>query len=172
MTKAEYIESFEEIVNDELFLTSDVELLDKEILNNCWSISLSQEIANQLTEEELLILLKRIKANRLEQLNKSDLKIDLIFYTWFDEQASQLRFNLINSNHKKLPFGAGVSFVKFENEIIQDFLNSNYHDGFPLDEFEVIYDGSEDDVSKIDDFSEVNDLEYLVKVYKEVLKKE
>jgi hypothetical protein len=39
-----------------------------------------------------------------------------------DDQAGQLRFNFINSNHAKLPFGSPVIIVQTEDEILLDYL--------------------------------------------------
>jgi len=166
MTKEEYIISLEEIVRGELFLTNDVELQDKEISNNCWSISASQEIVDQLFLEDLEILFSRVKTNRLKQLNQSELDVGLIFYMWYDEQASQIRFNLINSNHKNLPFGVTVKLVKTQKEIIQDYLKSKYHDGIPLSELEEIKVDSEEDVIENDKNKNA------LNVYRELLIKE
>jgi hypothetical protein len=93
-------------------------------------------------------------------LSKSKFEIGLIFYTWFDAQASQLKFNFINSNHVKLPFRTLINLVQSENEIIQDFLNSKYHNGIPFKELE-----------KVESDEENNNNKYVVKAYKEILSK-
>jgi len=138
MTKEEYIQSLDEIVKDEIFITSETDLLEKEISENFWTISVKQEIANQLNVEELLNVIARIKSNRREQLSKSSIEIDLIFYMWHDDQASQLRFNFINSNHLSLPFGTKVKLIKSESQILSEFLKDNHHDGIGYNELKEI----------------------------------
>lgn len=47
----------------------------------------------------------------------------MIFYTWFDEQASQLRFSLISDLHEKLPFRSEIIWTDLPT-LINMFLNS------------------------------------------------
>jgi hypothetical protein len=138
MTKAEYIESLNEIVEDEIFITKDISSLEVEISQNCWSISATQELADQLNADDLESVFQRIKINRQYQLANSDVEVDLIFYIWHDKQASQLKFNPINSNHDKLPFGSKIKLATSLASVIEEFLNSEHHDGIPPSEFEEI----------------------------------
>ena len=162
MTKNEFIESLEEIVSDKILITDEVDNLKEETSNNSWSISGSKEFISQLEIEDIRLFLEKIKINRNQQLNQSNCQIDLIYYSWFDEQACQLRFSLINSNHKKLPFNSKIIFVNNEDEIIDTFLNSEYHDGIP---FEELQDGD------IKDFQEAERLIIEINVYKELIEK-
>lgn len=82
--------------------------------------------------------------NRISQLDKSDKSIDLIFYSWFDEQAGNLNFNFINSGQENLPFKSELEFVDSLDSIISDFLDSKYIDGIPLDELEDVTDTNEE----------------------------
>jgi len=161
MTKEIYLNSLEDIIQDDLFITDNIELLNNEISTNCWSISIDQETVVLLTIQDLELFLNRVKENRLIQLKQSKLNIGLIFYLWFDEQSSQLKFNFINSNHKALPFKAKIELVSTSADIIQDFLNSKHHDGIPWDELKDVNDES------IDDYND----KFIVKVYKELIKK-
>ena len=92
--------------------------------------------------------------------------INLIYYLWFDEQAGQLRFNFINSNHDKLPFGCKLVFVDSEKEIIDDFLNSNYLDGIPWSEFKVVDKTKQENVAAVE---EENLETFTLKVYKQMI---
>ena len=92
--------------------------------------------------------------------------INLIYYLWFDEQAGQLRFNFINSNHDKLPFGCKLVFVDSEKEIIDDFLNSNYLDGIHWSEFKVVDKAKQENVAAVEE----DNLEiFTLKVYKQMI---
>ncbi|NER17539.1 hypothetical protein GWK10_09980 [Spongiivirga citrea] len=82
----------------------------------------------------------------------------MIFYLWFDEQAGQIRFNLINENHSKLPFTSKVEFAENQKIIISDFLESEYLNGIPF--------------SELDEKNLTIDRENITKVYKELLVKE
>jgi len=111
-------------------------------------------------------IIKRIKTNRLEQLSKSTEEVDLIFYMWHDGQASQLRFNLINSNHKQLPFGAKINLVDSEALILNEFLKDDYHDGIPFSELKEIK-RNENGEFPPDEETE----SFVLNVYKELIKK-
>ena len=56
------------------------------------------DIISQTTTTDFLEFIQKVKDNYKNQLDKSTLDIDLIFYMWFDEMAGQLRFNFINSS--------------------------------------------------------------------------
>jgi len=95
-------------------------------------------------------------------LIKSEAEVDMRYYSWFDEQAGQLRFNFINSNHKNLPFKSEVQLVESESSIIKGFLASNYHDGIAWSELE--------EVESIENQGE-DKTQYHIKVYMEILRK-
>lgn len=118
----------------DLYLTDRKDQLHKEIYQNCFAINLTTELAKNITTEEVINFLTKIKTNRLQQLINSNLDIDLFYYLWFDEMEGQLRINFINSNHEKLPFDGDVRFVETEHEVIYRFLTSPYLDGLLMSE--------------------------------------
>jgi len=139
--KEKFFDDLREFESSELFLTNSTDLIREEIKHNCVLVSMSSNAAKQASTSDFISFLDRVKVNRRQQLQQSSLNIDLIYYLWFDEQAGQLRFNFINSNHDKLPFGCKIFFVESEKQIIDEFLDSNYLDGIPLSELEI-YDKS------------------------------
>lgn len=122
MTKKEFLKDIEDIKSDKLLITDSTDNVDQEIKNNCWSISINDELSNEFSADELASFLKEVKTDRREQLRESKIKVGLIYYLWADGQAGQLRFNFINSNHDKLPFGSQLTLVTMENEILTDYL--------------------------------------------------
>ena len=130
--KEELFKDIQEIKSDRLFITDSIDNLEEEVKNNCWSISMTREIASACEVDEVIEFLREVKADRSEQLKKSEYKVGLIYYLWVDKQAGQLRFNFINSNHDRLPFGARLAFVDTEHEIISDFLTCKLTDGDEL----------------------------------------
>lgn len=44
------------------------------------------------------------------------------FYSWYDDQAFQLRLSAVSQEHKKLPFGCNLKQVSIE-DIAQDVIN-------------------------------------------------
>jgi len=99
-----------------------VDNVDEEIETNCWSISVNDELSKEFSVDELARFLNEVKADRLEQLRQSKIKVGLIYYVWIDGQAGQLRFNFVNSNHNKLPFRSRLTLGTKENEILTDYL--------------------------------------------------
>jgi hypothetical protein len=123
MTKYEFLNDIEEIKTDKLFIGETLDNLNEEIRNNCWAISMSEEIADEFTVDELKSFLKDVKADRKQQLRNGKSNVELIYYVWYDEQAGQLRFNFINSMHRQLPLSAPLTFVSDEGEILSDYLS-------------------------------------------------
>ena len=111
MTKDEFFENINEIISDKIYLTDNLDELNKEIENNHWSIAIDSDTVKFIEKDDLLYFLRKMIKNRISQLHKSELDMDLIFYTWFDEQTGNLNFNFINSRHENLPFRAEHKFT-------------------------------------------------------------
>jgi hypothetical protein len=122
MTKEEFFENLEEIKGNKILITDCVDRLNEEIRHNCHLISMPQGMVDEVTLEELTAFFKDLKETRKKQLKNSTTRIGLIYYIWHERQAGQIRFNLINSNHRKLPFDAPLTFVDREEEILSEFL--------------------------------------------------
>ena len=114
MTKQEFFKDIQNIKSDKLLITDSVDNVNEEIQNNCWSISINDELSKEISVDELADFLKEVKKDRQQQLRRSNSKVGLIYYVWVDSQAGQLRFNFINSNHDKLPFGSRQNLVTME----------------------------------------------------------
>jgi len=76
-----------------------------------WMIAFSDDQCASLTTSDLLGLFERIINNRQQQLDQAPVNHGMIFYLWFDEQAIQLRFNLILDFHEHLPFGCQLNVL-------------------------------------------------------------
>ncbi|HQQ13274.1 MAG TPA: hypothetical protein PK855_08920 [Bacteroidales bacterium] len=145
-------------ISESLYLTDKTDGINEEINSNNWILAAPKEIISQSTTIDFLEFILKVKHNYKNQLNKSTLDIDLLFYMWFDEMAGQLRFNLINSNHDKLPFGCKINHTDRPEEIIDEYLKSNYHDGIPWNEFESdetpeqIMESDSEEVELVDNF--------------------
>jgi hypothetical protein len=158
--KQQFFDSLKEIEQFSLFLTDSADQLDEEIQTNCIQLSIPSEL--QITGREIIEFLNRVKLNRQAQLQNSSLKNGLIHYLWHDEQAGQLRFNFISVAHQKLPFGCAIFLVESEEEIVADFLSSNYLQGISWEEFT--------DASAMPVVAEVATEEaFTLKVYQEII---
>lgn len=152
-----------------MYLTDKTDEVE-EINSNHFILSVPADIISQATTIDFLELIQKVKDNSKIQLNKSQLDIDLIFYLWFDEMAGQLRFNFINSNHDKLPFGCKLKYTDRPEEIIDQYLKSKYHEGIPWNELETI-----DIPEKITEADELEKQLYdnlVLTVYQEKIKKQ
>lgn len=134
MHKKAFFDHLAEIIDDKMFITDQIQEIQKEIDQNCWSFDLSANNAEEIEVNDLVIFLHQVKQNRIAQLIQSSIDVNLIYYLWHDEMAGHLRFNFINDKHKELPFGCKLRYVDTEEIIIADFLNSDYLNGIPFSE--------------------------------------
>jgi hypothetical protein len=128
-----FLESLQNIVTDEIFISNKTDSIKNEIQTNQWSISLPNDIVGHLTDSDLLSFLQKIIENRQHQLNSSEFQTDLIFYSWVDHQARQIRLCVINCSHKELPFNKPIVFKNLE-DIVKDFLDQKNHEVIPSNE--------------------------------------
>lgn len=137
-SKQKYFDKLRKFEQIELFITDRTDIINEEIYHNYIRIGMTNNLAIEITTQEILRFLKNVKLDRQLQLMATNLEIDLIYYLWMDEMAGQLRFNFINSNHEKLPFGCNLNVVETETEIIDSFLCSKYLEGIPFAELEDV----------------------------------
>lgn len=158
--KQQFFDSLNLLEQLPLFLTENINRLSEEIQANCTQLSIPAGL--QIDTLEIIEFLNKVKLNRQAQLQNSSLKINLIYYLWHDEQAGQLRFNFINAAHQTLPFGCAVSLIKSEEEVVADFLSSNYLQGIPWEELT--------DISAMPEVAEVAiEAAFTLKVYQEII---
>ena len=62
-----------------------------------------------------------------QQIDRADADHGMILYAWCDEQASQLRFNLISDYQDRLPFGCQLHVVDAPDAIIAGCLKCQQH---------------------------------------------
>ena len=122
--KKEFLEIIRPFESVELFVTESIEELKKEIYENMIPIGISENFVGAVDVNEILNFLERVKLNRKNQLLNSLIKVDLIYYVWYDSGAGQLRFNFINANHSKLPFGAKLNLTVSERQIVEAFIEA------------------------------------------------
>lgn len=129
MSKKEFIEELNEIIEDPIFIGNSIDDLFSETGENTWGVSMGQELANEITMEELVLFFTQVQTNRKEQIAQiSD--HPMIFYAWFDWQAASLKFSLISAFHEKLPFNSPYKTIASIEPIIAEFLQFQFHDGF------------------------------------------
>ena len=143
MTREEFLLDIEEIVSAPLFVGENEQ---EEIANNMWQISVSAELAKALTVVDFSIFLERVISNRKEQIRQTKSAPSMLFYLWFDEQASQIRFNIISNRGTGLPFACETALINEYGDILKGFLEHSCHDGIPIENMMTIgfdYDSEE-----------------------------
>ena len=137
VNKTDFFNNLLSHISEPIYLTDKTSEINAEINSNNWILSAPMDIISQTTTTDFLEFIQKVKDNYKNQLDKSTLDIDLIFYMWYDEMAGQLRFNFINSNHSKLPFGCKLTHLDRPEEIVDKYLKSHYNDGIPMNELET-----------------------------------
>jgi hypothetical protein len=134
MKKEIFLKQFDSFDIDDFFLAENIEELDIEISRNTHWIDLDEKLLKNIKSVDIIDKLRLLRHNLNAHLDKIGTESSYKYYSWFDEQACQFRFSIINSNHKNLPFGCHINIVNNELEIVKSFLESSYHDGIPYDE--------------------------------------
>lgn len=109
--------------------------LRHEAQSNQWGFSFTQEQVGGLSPEEVMTFLNDVLdtySARLAQLNHGS---RMVFYSWFDAQASELRFSLVSASHGSLPFDCPIKTVSSPAQIVELLLDASHHGGIPLSEF-------------------------------------
>jgi hypothetical protein len=106
--------------NDSLCLSGKQ---SEEIYHNMWCISLEDDFIKSVTLEQLKHFVDQLIANREQQLDDAHFYQNAIFYMWFDQQALQLRFNIITGD-VKLPFRCKVRLHKVFEPILNNFIST------------------------------------------------
>jgi hypothetical protein len=167
--KREFFNNLFDQISSPIYLTKRTDDVQTEIKYNYVVINTPSHIVARATQTDFIDFLKKVKDNCKQQLENSNLNIDLIYYLWFEEPG-ELCFNLINSNHKELPFGCRLQFTDNEGEIIEQYLKSEYHD-------RVVPSGELQICETAEDFAEADRLEkeiqenFILTVYQERIRR-
>jgi hypothetical protein len=77
MNKKEFLKELDEIVEARMFIGNDIDDLEKEISQNTWSISMSQQLASEFRVGEIRNFICNVITDRTEQMTKADCKTGL-----------------------------------------------------------------------------------------------
>lgn len=122
ITIASY-KDFDEILKETLTVINDSFIADKFEYPDMWCLSFTPEFFKELGYDKLVSFFKILIETRETQLRATDFKKTLTFYLWFDEQALQLRFNIISGEGASLPFGCTVNKVGSIEPILNKFFS-------------------------------------------------
>jgi len=96
------------------------EKIDDEANGNMVSFGFNADLLNEWGKDSIHDFL--ISCSMLYGRKGSDLK--MIFYSWFDEQAGQIRISSVRENHGRLPFECNTNSVNL-NELVNGFYSDD-----------------------------------------------
>lgn len=96
------------------------EKIDDEANGNMVSFGFNADLLNEWGKDSIHDFL--ISCSMLYGRKGSDLK--MIFYSWFDEQAGQIRISSVRESHGRLPFGCKTNSVNL-NELVSGFYSDD-----------------------------------------------
>src|SRR5687768_17499019 len=103
------------ITNDLLCLSGKQ---TEETYHNMWCISLESNLVENVTLEQLKDFVDTLIKKKEPQLKKINFSKNAVFYMWFDQQALQLRFNIITGDVQSLPFGCKIKLYAIPEPIL------------------------------------------------------
>ena len=156
-----FVDHLANVLTDRIYIGSSEADVDEEIRQNMWRISITEEDAKTLSQEDFLTFISEVISDRRTQIEEARTGHGMIFYLWFDEQACQLRFNLISDFHRRLPFECRLEPLGSPEPIIRSFLESSYHGGIPWSEVEEVLPGEE--------IPEVTPAQFVLPVYTDII---
>ncbi|HLJ31081.1 MAG TPA: hypothetical protein VKU36_01465 [Candidatus Babeliales bacterium] len=116
-----HIDELNLIFSDTLCLSGEQ---SEEIDHNMWCISLEGNLIESITVEQLKHFVDKLIENREQQLKDINSSKSAVFYMWFDQQALQLRFNVITGDIKSLPFSCKVQLNATVEPILNNFIET------------------------------------------------
>ena len=146
---------FKEIIESLIFIACDKKLLDTEISSNMWAISLDNKVMKDISIDKLLEFINNFVNKKKQQVSELNISCSVIFYLWFDEMASQLRFNIISDSHSKLPFGCELNIINSPQSILAQFLQSQHSPEISWNELE----------ENIEDFDDAEERTFVLDVF-------
>lgn len=136
------------VIQSPIVITKN-DLIKVETDCNMWTIGISVGLVDKLSVKDLEDFIAKLLANRSSQLIALKINKPVIFYLWFDAQALQLRFNLISSIDRSLPFGCKLTYLETYTPILKDFIVTTKKVAFQEDQVEYI--NPENDIDDDDD---------------------
>ncbi|MCQ3831156.1 hypothetical protein HXX02_17115 [Microbulbifer elongatus] len=91
--------------------------IDEEARSNMVSIGFSKASIDEWGEESVLEFLKGCA----DLYERKICDLNMVFYSWLDESAGQIRISAVSQAHNKLPFGCRLNSVN-----LRQFVNGLY----------------------------------------------
>jgi flagellar biosynthesis chaperone FliJ len=87
MTADDWWTAVRELIEEPMVLSAD---RNKEARGNLCAVSTSDDLAQEVSMQDLTDFLEDVIAARQQQLSKTMNAVDMTFYVWLDQQASGL----------------------------------------------------------------------------------
>lgn len=129
------------IINDDIYLSGSSDGINEEIYNNFWQISFNEKFISKISVIELNNFLSQLLKKRLEQITEISNISVATFYLWFDEQSSQLCFNLLSGQDIELPFGCTICIVDSADIILDQCVKSAQYPAIKIDQIKFLEPG-------------------------------
>jgi hypothetical protein len=139
-------DEFNIIINASILLTGATNQVKEEIYENMWVISLDENLTPSINKETVKNFIDTLIQQRQEQVTA--LNYPATLYLWHDEQAAQLRFNILSGHRFKLPFGCKVELQDTIDSILDEFI-ARGNGYIPLEEIEFLNADEECDEMEI-----------------------
>lgn len=152
----------------EIFLIDKKELSQKEICTNVYGFDCTELFLKNVTVEYLQKFVKNLVNNRRQQVEALHHQPGAIFYLWYDEQALQIRYNILSGKNRPLPFACSkIEILDSPDTILQRYLDDARANVIELEKLEEEDDDDTDHRRFVDacDFDEDEDIEHTVYVY-------
>lgn len=129
---------------------------------NMWALTFDDDVIKSIRLEDLKKFFIDLLRNWSLQLFKMDPRLQAKFYLWFDQQASQLRFNLIFDIDSPLPFGCKLDITHSLEPLLNDFLTVTHQLATQRQDIEFF-----DPAADLEDDDDTDS--YVLKVYVKIL---
>lgn len=144
------------VIDSSILITGSALLKDDEITMNMWCIFFDDKVLESFSQEQFEEFITALVNKKKQQIAEMYKSVPATFYMWFDEQTSQLRFNIVSGHIEQLPFGCIVEIINSVESIYQELKKSYSNQGISWAELEFF----EDDEGDTED-----DQEYTLQVY-------
>ena len=108
-----------EELEEETAIVSSADI-NEEANGNMVTFGFNQNMLSEWKKDSVIEFLTN--CYNLYSSKSNDLK--MVFYSWFDEQAGQIRISAVNQKHGKLPFGCELNKVELE-ELVNGFYSND-----------------------------------------------
>lgn len=115
------LDQCEIIIKDLLHLSGNQ---SEEIYHNMWCITLEGSLIKNIKIEELKSFVEKLIKNREQQADSINCSKNILFYMWFDQQALQLRFNVLIGDETRLPFTCKLNLLNTYESILKSFVDT------------------------------------------------